>query len=321
MAVILYRVPYEFTIRGADIKSGKTSSTVLHMRTIIDPVGPAPAYAASIGALSSDTFMLGQFRTAWINSVLPRLSVNMLVAEYRVRPILGWTVGGVMRGITGATNTNPISITTAADHNLRNGDTVVITGVLGNTAANGTWAITVGGTNFFTIPVAGNGVYAGGGTYALQQVPPRLDYGVGTSLIPAAPGDAGGVAGEALPLFATMSVRKVATKSGRNFRGGFRLSPISEADSNNGAVVPAVQTARQTAMATFLVAVVGTGVGVDEPDRMEHMVFSRSLALQQTTPFTGSDVFSSPVASFPPSPNDGSIVRRKPRLNAIIQQP
>lgn len=65
--------------------------------------------------------------------------------------------------VSGATNTNPISITSTA-HGLSTGKYVTIAGVGGNTAANGSWYITVVDANTFTIPVAGNGAYTAGGT-------------------------------------------------------------------------------------------------------------------------------------------------------------
>lgn len=65
--------------------------------------------------------------------------------------------------ITGATNTNPIAITTAVPHLFQTGLTVAISGVGGNTAANTTQAVTVTGPTTYTIPVAGNGTYTSGG--------------------------------------------------------------------------------------------------------------------------------------------------------------
>ncbi len=65
--------------------------------------------------------------------------------------------------ISGATNANPIVITTQTAHGLTSGRTVVITGVSGNTAANGTFVITVTSTTKFSIPIAGNGTYTSGG--------------------------------------------------------------------------------------------------------------------------------------------------------------
>ena len=66
--------------------------------------------------------------------------------------------------ITGATNASPVVIT-ATGHGFVTGDMVFITGVTGNTAANGTWSIiNVLSANTFSISVAGNGAYVSGGT-------------------------------------------------------------------------------------------------------------------------------------------------------------
>ncbi len=75
------------------------------------------------------------------------------------------------RGISGATNATPIEITSlSAAHNLSTGDTIVITSVGGNTAANGTWEITVTAANKFTLDgSAGNGTYtASSGSFRLR---------------------------------------------------------------------------------------------------------------------------------------------------------
>lgn len=66
--------------------------------------------------------------------------------------------------ITGATNANPIEITTASDHGWATNDVVQVYGVGGNTAANGSRIATVTATNKFTIGVAGNADYTSGGT-------------------------------------------------------------------------------------------------------------------------------------------------------------
>lgn len=69
------------------------------------------------------------------------------------------------KAITGATNTASIDITSAA-HGLKTGDRVRITGVQGNTAANGTFAVTVIDANTFRLKgVAGTGAYTVGGTW------------------------------------------------------------------------------------------------------------------------------------------------------------
>jgi len=60
---------------------------------------------------------------------------------------------------------SPIQITTSAINALVTGQTVVISGVTGNTAANGTFVITVIDNTHFTLNgTTGNGAYGAGGT-------------------------------------------------------------------------------------------------------------------------------------------------------------
>jgi hypothetical protein len=67
--------------------------------------------------------------------------------------------------VNNATNASPIQITTTATNSLVTGQTVVISGVLGNTAANGTFVVTrIDGTNFTLNGTTGNGNYTSGGT-------------------------------------------------------------------------------------------------------------------------------------------------------------
>src|SRR4051812_27353477 len=53
--------------------------------------------------------------------------------------------------IIGASSATPIQITTAAAHGLSTGRKVMIGGVGGNTAANGTWTITVRSSTTFDL--------------------------------------------------------------------------------------------------------------------------------------------------------------------------
>lgn len=79
--------------------------------------------------------------------------------------------------ITGATNATPIVITAAA-HGLVDGDVVTISGVGGNTAANGTFYVDQLSASTFALysnaalstGVAGNGAYTSGGTFTTNQV-------------------------------------------------------------------------------------------------------------------------------------------------------
>lgn len=70
--------------------------------------------------------------------------------------------------ITGATNATPI-VVTATGHGLVTGDVVVISGVLGNTAANGTFTVTSINANTFSLTTSvGNGAYTSGGVFAFN---------------------------------------------------------------------------------------------------------------------------------------------------------
>lgn len=66
--------------------------------------------------------------------------------------------------VTAASNATPIVVTTNSDHTLSSGNTVWISGVLGNTAANGKWTVTrIDSTHFRLNGSSGSGSYASGG--------------------------------------------------------------------------------------------------------------------------------------------------------------
>jgi len=76
------------------------------------------------------------------------------------------TISAASGNVTGATNKTPIRITTEAAHGLSSGATVKISGVGGNTAANGTWTITVKSSTTFDLRrSSGNGTYTGSGEW------------------------------------------------------------------------------------------------------------------------------------------------------------
>ena len=72
--------------------------------------------------------------------------------------------------VTAATNASPIQITTAVPHGIAgNNAPVSITGVLGNTAANGNFLVTVINSTTFTLNgTTGSGTYTSGGTVTVQ---------------------------------------------------------------------------------------------------------------------------------------------------------
>lgn len=83
-----------------------------------------------------------------------------------------WNYDGVtwkpIATVNAASNTFPIAIGTVAPHGLVDGQPVQIAGVLGNTAANGTWKVSITGPSSFAIPATGNGAYTGGGSVSVN---------------------------------------------------------------------------------------------------------------------------------------------------------
>lgn len=68
--------------------------------------------------------------------------------------------------ITGASNASP-TVITSVGHNLNTGMIVTISGILGNTGANGTRKVTVISSNTFSVPVdtSAGSAYSSGGTW------------------------------------------------------------------------------------------------------------------------------------------------------------
>ena len=77
-----------------------------------------------------------------------------------------WTSTGGSGSVTGATNGGQIVVTATQLNGLQNGDLVEVTGVLGNTAANGVYYISnVTPTSFMLDGALGSGTYSFGGTW------------------------------------------------------------------------------------------------------------------------------------------------------------
>ena len=73
--------------------------------------------------------------------------------------------GATPKAITAASNTPDIAIT-SANHGLKTGDRIRMTGVQGNTAANGTFTVTVISANVFLLKgMTGNGTYTIAGSW------------------------------------------------------------------------------------------------------------------------------------------------------------
>lgn len=113
---------------------------------------------------------------SWIGHAFSELSVAVPSIVYRLFDIFVYNNAGVLTldttnwnqstaAITGATNATPIVITSNG-HGLANNDSVAITGVGGNTAANGIWSIQNVAANTFELAGStGSGAYTSGGTW------------------------------------------------------------------------------------------------------------------------------------------------------------
>ncbi len=107
------------------------------------------------------------------------VSAALVAAGYVAQPAVN---------VAGATNATPIVVATAAPHGITlPTEHVVIAGVAGNTAANGTWIATPVDTTHFSLstmgpdgtvtPVAGSGAYTSGGTVSQAFVDGRILLG------------------------------------------------------------------------------------------------------------------------------------------------
>lgn len=103
-------------------------------------------------------FLEGAFD--FVGGLIKAMLVDVQMPDVAIRPV------------TGATNASPI-VVTSAGHGFANGDTVIVGGIVGNLAANGTWTIANVTTDTFALQTCegltstGSGAYASGG-YAVN---------------------------------------------------------------------------------------------------------------------------------------------------------
>lgn len=148
---------------GTDAESnGAYETRCLAKLGALSPNGSAQAYYFVATSITDAT---QPFYNAGVLTAITRCTVVTAPGEVNVyiANAAGAVSGCVQNPVTGATNANPIEITTSSAHDLSSGDYAIISGVGGNTAANGQFLVTVTGSNTFTIDVAGNGVYTSGG--------------------------------------------------------------------------------------------------------------------------------------------------------------
>jgi hypothetical protein len=127
--------------------------------------------AEAVGAQDTSTYQLRhQLAIGVLNN--PGAYLNRFVWAAAANVTIAGDVGSPV-SIASSTAANPVAVTTATDHGLASGEFAEISGHAVNTAANGTWPVTVTSATVFTIPVAGNGAGAATGQCVLQ--PPDGD--------------------------------------------------------------------------------------------------------------------------------------------------
>ncbi|HEY6460394.1 MAG TPA: hypothetical protein VIY73_09590, partial [Polyangiaceae bacterium] len=123
------------------------------------------AYLAAMG--TSRTAVLTLFRGAPSGPSAADVACASLGINQEMRAVLSESIP-----IASASNTSPITIKTRSSHGLPSGVQVAIAGVPGNTAANGTFTITVTGATTFTLGgTTGNAASTPGGAVSTQGLP------------------------------------------------------------------------------------------------------------------------------------------------------
>jgi len=75
---------------------------------------------------------------------------------------------GSPASVSNATNAEPIVLTVGASHGFTSGMIANVSGVTGNTAANGAFPVTVSGNDITLLFSSGNGTYSSGGSAQRQ---------------------------------------------------------------------------------------------------------------------------------------------------------
>jgi len=310
---IRYLVPYQVDIHAVDLGSGHAINNTLYYRCNFQTTAP-PAYGAPIAGNGSTATLLAAVRISW-NNVVARMNHNYQLRSYVMRAITGKRYGTPLLNIAGLVPGTPVLVTTGSAHGLAEGAAIAVTGVTSPAVVNGFWTVHV--LSPFSFQLVGSsiaGVWSGDGF--VQLVGPVLEFSYADQEVLIA-SDFGLVAGDSLPIFATSSVRRLNGGVGRNFRSRFSLSPMSEVDVSDGSFTTTQRGLMVTAL-NALNASLGNG-GTDATSSFSFQVaVSRRLAFGLPSPFATQAGWTAIISSFAQQPNCGSIVRRKPKLNAAI---
>lgn len=315
MPAIKYRVPYEVRVRAGDLSTGKPVSNVFYLKTAVQLTSP-PAYGATIAGSGSTTTLLNNFATAFVAGPLTMMASKYVLTGYEMRSLEGWKFGGATLPIIAVGVGNPTTIQVFGTSGLVNGDLVSVQGVTGATNANGIWPLTVTAPNKFTIPANTSAqLWSGGGTWQSTQGEKQWIYG-DVELKTAS--NVGGIADEAVALFATASVRRLSTSAGKSWQGRNSYSPIPESTVESGAFTTAAKASWSTALAQLEAPVLNGGSENPGSGQSYPYNVSKLKAFSQVSPFAESFAWTALVTNMVLQPDMGTLLRRKPRLTSVI---
>lgn len=123
------------------------------------PVATATGFANLLSSQCAPVPNLTAYQKSAYTSMAGLQSAAGLTPWLQFGEFLWWFFSSMPQSVGYCAFTDPISIGLAQPHGFQTGDRVVITGVQGCTAANGTWPVTVTDDTHFTIPVAANGAW------------------------------------------------------------------------------------------------------------------------------------------------------------------
>ena len=163
------------TFVGQNVESNTRVASRCRLKVqSLSPNGPAGAYA--FFALSAAQLLTGQIlggvQEASAQTLMSQTVTQATVAVNTTNGIVTATVAnaiGAVLGatglqVTGATNATPIVLTVSSTAALSSGMNCKVSGVQGNTSANGYWTLTVvDGTHISLNGSAGNATYVSGG--------------------------------------------------------------------------------------------------------------------------------------------------------------
>lgn len=316
MAAIRFRVPYELAIHANDLASAKKVTNIWYGACGDFVPGPQPGYGTPVAG-SDTSNVLTSFQTLYEANIVPLLNANYKLLDYTLRAIVGKQYGTPFRAISSVVGGAPVTIQTSTPHGYATGNSVSVSGVTTPTGVNGSWIITVVDGSTFTLDGStASGAWSGSGQ--VQRIKGQLQFTYADQEVLASSA-VGGSAGDALPLFATASVRRISSGTGRNYRSRLSFSPFTEADALNGRWT----TTFRTNMATALTAMRtgnwnNDGSGTGSEHTMFTLVVSKQQAFTQSSPFAERNPWSRILSNYVLQPNQGSLTRRKPRLTASI---